>query len=257
MRQAQSTAVISMMRAMNGVLTASGARYGRSVARSAGVGAVLALSGLAGLTGCGDRDSDVVEMPYCEETKTPITDLSAATALGFSAADLIALGTGDFTDTMSWVDGSTSPLALSVVAGDAVWVESVAVYPESDGSTELIGVECLPRVEVAVTVSVSTEDGRLAEVGGAAFSGALSSMAVGSASMTVPVDALAGTLDLASFAPEDGYTDMSASFSYDVASDGTTSGSISAMYEYVEECPETDDCTASASMVEIGRWGGE
>jgi len=202
------------------------------------------------------NERSLAEAPYCEETRTPLVDVNASTELGFSVNDMLGWGAGEFHGALTWSDGA-SPTTLAVTgtsAGTAEWVASEAVYPDNGGQVLDIAVICEPRVEIPITAAIQTDDGRFAETGDLALSGTLTSDSAGSASATIPFDTLAGTLDIAAMAPEAGFDTMEAEIAYTATGAGVSEGTVSAGFSYVQECDETEDCTASYASVEIGTW---
>ena len=208
------------------------------------------------LVGCFEGDKNTLEDgPYCEDSPTVIT-LEEATALGFSGADLLLLAEGEHTETLVWAETeATTPLAVGVSydAGEVRYIDSVAVYPEGDGDTPAIGVECFARVEVDVTISLATEDGAFDE----SFDLALSSEdgVHASAGLSFDHGDLAGSYEFTLMDPSE-YDDVSHSLRVTFDEAGC-SGELTAQAEGCDDACEGDECTCWASMDTIATWPAE
>lgn len=110
--------------------------------------------------------------PTCVDTSVAIT-LEEGTELGFSGADLLVVAEGEFDGLLTWYgdeyayppEESSTPVYLSVgyAAGEVRYVASELVHPEGDGPTMDLGIVCDDRVEVDVSLVITTEDGGLDE----------------------------------------------------------------------------------------------
>ena len=139
------------------------------------------------------NDSADVEYPPCDETTTEVA-IDEVTALGFSAADVLALTETSSTDSFEWLSTSeVVDLALGVTQdGDgARYIDR----QDPGGST----MECLSRVEVDVRFSFVTSDGVFEEE----FGGTLTAEEASSASLNQIMDG-AGVQGSYSF-PENSY----------------------------------------------------
>lgn len=187
------------------------------------------------------------EAPYCENTAT-VVGLDEATALGFSAQQLLDLALGQHDEVFTYADGTESGLSLEVshAGGEARFVTSEAVYPKS-GSTIDIGIECFDRVEVDVSISLATDDGALAE----SWDGALTSSSgeIVDFSQELDPDALSGSLDFDAFTSEPEYDDQSM-WTYGSFTEAGALGEVNG------QVSGEDRDSAWAALVEIGAWDG-
>lgn len=217
--------------------------------------ACLALPLLA--AACDDRNDGVGDGPHCEDTVTDLA-LDAASPLGFSGAEVQALGEGTHAATFTWYDDTVSDLTLVVTGAGAAarYVDSEAVYPDHGGATPAIGIVCDDRVEVDVAIDFDTSGGAFAET----WDTVLSATTLDAATWHVDLDpaAIAGTFDFDARLAETGedYDDSSlwASGSFDAA--GLSSGQVMGQMSGGGPCDPGDTCTAWAGEVPVGSWGG-
>jgi len=92
----------------------------------------------------------------CEEVETTIT-AEEDTPLGFSAQDVLDFAAGSRAATFTYEGGATTDLTLDV-GYDAGALRFVDAEPPEDLEIE-IGLECPDRVEIEVTIGLSTADG--------------------------------------------------------------------------------------------------
>ena len=205
------------------------------------------------ITGCfqGDKN-DLEDGPYCENTATVLA-LDEASALGFSGADMLALAEGGFDETLTWAaDSSTTPIHISVgyAEGEVRFVDSEAVYPEGEGETPAIGVECEDFVEVDVSVVVTTTDGALDET----YELALISFEGTHISTSASFDhtEMGGSYEFTLMDPSE-YDDVT--HGLDMAFDAAgSSGELTAMAEGCDDDCTGDECTCWASIDTIASW---
>lgn len=200
------------------------------------------------LTGCPNSTLD--EGPHCEETSTAI-GLTDATALGFTAEEVLASIPATQASELEYADGTTTPLALSfAAAADARFVDSEAVYPEGDGMMPAIDVMCEDYIAIDVTFGFATEDGAFAE----SFDSTIAAFA-DSTSLNQELDlaALAGTFDLVPFVTAEDYDALKAWISVSFA-EGVSTGEVVGQASGEDECEDTSNCTAWAEMVPVGVW---
>ncbi len=149
----------------------------------------------------------------CEEDTTEL-ELDEVSPLGFSAEDVLALAEGTHEATLTWApdeasmatttleSGTTAVTLVVEAAGPASFVD--AEPPSSGGTVGMIalGRVCPDRVDVPVTVTLTTADGALDET----LEGTLSATDAGSATLLVPIelDELEGTLSFEVVSPEGG-----------------------------------------------------
>lgn len=114
------------------------------------------------LTACESGDSNqLADVGECEETVTAV-DLDEETDLGLSAQDLLDAAEGTWTDELVYLfEEATTELTfvVSYDGGEASYVTSE--YVSSDDAD--IAPDCEDYVEVEVSVSLETADGRFAE----------------------------------------------------------------------------------------------
>jgi len=138
--------------------------------------------------------SDKGWVPHCEETVSPVS-METVTELGFSGDDVMALAEiSAVTFTFSDDTVSDGTVEITPLGGAEVIQRVLAEPPDGTTNIPLIDVTCDDTVEVPVEIRVTTEDGRLLEVG----TSRLESVDGTSAwfSLLMQPDALQGTLDL-------------------------------------------------------------
>lgn len=209
---------------------------------------------LALLSGCLFGNKTLDDGPYCEDTATVVA-LDEVTELGFAAVDLLALAEGTHDETFTWArDGSTTPVMVVVdTPGEARFVHSEAVYPDTGGERLDIAVLCEDRVEVDVSVALTTADGAFDEAWTVALQGGTAAQV--SLFRELDPDALVGTYDMAEDITEPDYDERSLWVQADWTEDavtGTIEGQVSGGDS---DCDDGDVCTAWASIVEVGAWG--
>jgi len=96
-------------------------------------------------------------------TTTPI-GLDEPTALGFTAADVLAIADGDHQASLAWDKGGSTGLAVSVTA-DAATARYVVREWQDDGSGSAAepAIDCLDVIEIDAVTGFATEDGAFAE----------------------------------------------------------------------------------------------
>lgn len=149
----------------------------------------------------------------CEEDATEL-ELDEVSPLGFAAEDVLGLAEGTHEATLTWVpDGSamatttlepgiTEVTLVVEVAGPASFVDAEPPSSGSSGGMIELGWVCPDRVDVPVTVTLTTADGALDET----LDGTLSATDAGSATLLVPIelDELEGTFSFEVVSPEGG-----------------------------------------------------
>ncbi len=205
------------------------------------------------IVGCFHNDKNGFEDgPYCEDTPTVAT-LDDISSLGFSGADMLALAEGGFDETLTWHDSdSTTPVHISVgyAEGEVRHVASTAVYPETDGPTNDIGIECEDYVEIDVSLIVTTEDGGLDE----GYELALRSGDGATVSTSVDFDhsEMGGSYEFTLMDPSE-YD--SVTHFLDVAfDDAGCSGELSVQAEGCDDDCTGEECTCWASMDTVATW---
>jgi hypothetical protein len=119
------------------------------------------------LLGCtSDETNGGNAMPYCEEVEMSL-EAAEESPLGISPADLIELLENDYTQAVTWEDGTTACLeaTLDIDESSVRFVESSEVYPvpENGGPVPAIAVDCPDFLAVDAVVSLTSSDGKLAE----------------------------------------------------------------------------------------------
>ncbi len=138
-------------------------------------------------TGCGILDGkDDAWAPHCEATRTPL-DPAEVSPLGFSADDLLtSIGTSA-TATLAWTDsGATTGLSVDLSPGSDVFFVDLeeAPMPDDAGAVLDIAVICDDYLELDAGLSLSTDDGLLADD----FDTTLTASTADAASFSVDVD---------------------------------------------------------------------
>ena len=205
------------------------------------------------LVGCFDNGEHTLEDgPYCENTPTAIS-LGDAAAMGFSGADMLALTQGGFDETLTWAaSATTTPIHISVgyAEGEVRFVDSIAVYPEGDGDTPAIGVECEDFMEVDVSIIITTEDGALDETYELALASADGVHVV--ANTSFDHTQMGGSYEYTLLDPSE-YDDVSHGLALTFDEDGSR-GELTAMAEGCDADCTGDECTCWASIDTVAYW---
>ena len=177
---------------------------------------------------------------HCIETPTVLAGVTAASPIGLTGADVLAHASASVSEPLHWIDPAASPehgdgeitLGVTYEGGEVRFIDA---EPPPEAT---IAVFCPDRVEVDVSVAVTTAGGALAET----FAAPLAAIDPTYASLSHGIDAtsLAGTLTVS---PPDGLrlTGVSIDASF---YDGGTSGTVGASFE--------GEMVASHSV--IARW---
>lgn len=117
------------------------------------------------LSGCG-QDTATENGLSCNETRSTIT-LGESTALGFSAQDALNNLEGSYEASLTWGDGTTTTLSLSIDDREGA-VELVdQEVAESSSGQEMTSDAAMPMCEdfvsIPVTVTFATADGKFNE----------------------------------------------------------------------------------------------
>lgn len=209
---------------------------------------LLLLAGCPGGTRDGDLDT------WCAESATPVP-LDEATTLGFSGAELYALAAGKHSPPFTWNLGGEDTLTLTV-GGDPAEARFVDASPAGDEGADSGWMECPDRVEVDVSITFVTGDGRFAE----AWDTALSAETVERAGFVqeLDLDHLDGSYDPADdieHAVEDTpYESVEASVIGWFDGAGTW-GTVAGQVNGEEECEDDGTCSDWAAELPIGAWG--
>ena len=111
-----------------------------------------------------NNDADASGMPYCDETSQSIAR-DDDSGIGIPASDF--LDALPFAEDLSlkWAEELDDSLTWSFAADESTLalVETEAVYPETDGATPAIAVDCHDYISIGGTLSLASGDGRLEE----------------------------------------------------------------------------------------------
>jgi hypothetical protein len=188
----------------------------------------------------------------CTETRSALSGADATTPLGLTPQDVLDLGAGAFGGVLTWADRSETALTLGIDAGETLsaWFVDSQPVAGADGANAELAALCAPRVEVDVTVLLTTDDGRLGETLTAPL------VAFGPDVATVRADLAAprGSLDLSEFV-DPGFTDVDAPLVITGRGDGRSDGVLEAVATY-DTCEDDDglDCSTSATTFDVATW---
>lgn len=160
-----------------------------------------------------DQDGNTMDSTHCEETITVLGSLSEVSSLtGLSAQELLT-ATGDQIEVGAWytdddefvsqtpLGGETAlTIAVTYSAGEIREIDSTLVEGETD-----IYLECDPRLEVDIEITVNTDDGAFDET----WDAVVSASGIPSAALVPMIDA--------SFDPDS----LSGTFEWELQGDGT------------------------------------
>jgi hypothetical protein len=194
---------------------------------------------------CVGRSNGLVK-PSCEATATVVDD-ATVTALGYSAADLVANLRGPVSETLNWSRGGSDTTITAELVGDP----GEARFLDGDAGE---GADCPDRMEVDASVRIATGDGAFAET----WAVTLVSEGATAASFTQDLDAveLVGTFDKWDHAdPSADYESLGASMQVNLESGGS-SGEITldGAGWSDPDCTE-EGCTAWESHETAAAWG--
>lgn len=185
----------------------------------------------------------------CEAVGRTALAVDEESALGFAPQALVDLAVGSTTSTLDWADGTSTPLVEDVVVTGAMELVDYEVIDTGTGDGTQTAMEmalwCPDQVEIEVTLSLTTDDGRLAE----SVATRLQASEVDLVTAWMTLDQPQGTFDAWDFAPAgNDYDDMRAWIDLTWDASGA-SGVVHGQGE------GTDGDTAFAENVDIGSWG--
>jgi hypothetical protein len=138
--------------------------------------------------GCSDtEESGQPIVPPCLESRTAVAS-DEQTSLAFSVGDVIAFVVGDHAALLSWPDASTTQVDFTVRAVETYFTESESNPDYTDEASP----ECSDHLEVDVSATFTTDDGRLNQTWPALTFRAYDGQSA-TATDNVDVDALGGT----------------------------------------------------------------
>ncbi len=197
--------------------------------------------------------NDASDGPYCEDTPTVLA-LDEVSELGFSGQDMLDLAEGTFTEDLRYQ--LDPPLADTIVAvdvaydaGEVRFIHSEAVYPETNGPTNDIGVVCWDRMEVDVDVSLYTDDTLFAEDWDGVTLEAASESQV---ELYRSLDSFGGPFDLWDYADPDA-DEVRAFVEIRFDADGSH-GALSGQASGADDCEPGETCAAWAETIDIASW---
>lgn len=131
------------------------------------MGRLFSLLSLALLTTTACTPDDTEEtLSGCQDIGSTPLALDETSTLGFQAADLLNAVEKSYTDTLAWSDGSTTGVTLTVTYEDGAisLVDSEYQSAEGEGTLETADMMvCSDRMDIAVMVSLKTDDGAFDE----------------------------------------------------------------------------------------------
>jgi hypothetical protein len=212
--------------------------------------------------GIGDTDTQDQAGATCEDSVRVLGSLDEASPLvGLSANDLLDEADGGFTADAGWASdtdvltqsplgGSTAlTVAVTYEGGEIREVDSKMVEDAQD-----MAVDCPDRLEVDVSIGVSTADGALSETWPAVLSRALSETdGLGAATLAADFDpeALGGTFDIVTI---EGVTPDSVTGAFSSTAASPWQGEIDILVQ--QTSGEGDDGTVSQTRHVALSWGG-
>lgn len=190
--------------------------------------------------------------PYCEDEETAMAPEDEA--LGTTGAAFLEAVPAESVVEAVWADGAAAEATVTLAVDSASLrsVVSTAVYPETEGPSSAIGVECPDYLALDATVTLATSDGRLDETLSTTL--VLDEYSVADSVITFFAEldpaGLTGTLDLDDFADVASYDEVTMSM-WATVQGGVVSGTVSAMGS------GTDGNVAFAENIEVLTLAGE
>lgn len=148
------------------------------------------------------------ETSGCEVVDEVVLSVDEVSDLGFSPQDVLDLAEGAHSAALSWADGGSATLSLTVTDGGTYTYRSYQ-YVSTDGME--MAMDCPADLVIDVTLAVSTDDGVLAE----SFDGTLVAVDGLLVSSWVDLEGLSGTFDPEDYATEtydEVWADLSVSY---------------------------------------------
>ncbi|MEZ4235662.1 MAG: hypothetical protein R3F59_05770 [Myxococcota bacterium] len=214
-----------------------------------------------GLTGCfgpepgdgGQIGDEANEGAHCEVSESTPLALDEASPGGFSAQEVLDGLEGVHEATLTYADGTTAALTVTVTAtGDAAWEVQELVDEGTGGGMEpAISMTCPDVLSIGVTVGFATDDGVFAEQ----FDVDLQASGAGQASVYVPLEGLAGTFDVWDYVPDDGLTYDDAEAWLDLQWTGALAGTVHGQASGADPGDDPDGM-AWATNFDIAGFGG-
>jgi hypothetical protein len=156
-------------------------RKGHDMRTSSFIGSAL-IAAVVFAAGCGNDDEPQETYSGCEDSVSALSSIDAVSELlGWSADDLLGWADGGFTVTAAWSTDS-SILTQSPQGGETELVVTIAYdggeireidSQPVEGEHEL-AMDCQPRLEVEVIITVATADGAFDETWSAVLSRSVS-----------------------------------------------------------------------------------
>jgi hypothetical protein len=174
-------------------------------------------------------------------TVTPI-GLDEPTALGFTAADVLAIADGDHQTTLAWDKGGSTGLGVSVTA-DAASARYVAREWQDDGSGSLAepAMDCVDVIEIDAALGFATEDGAFAESWATTLSASEPGLVYLGAS--VAPDAIAGSYQVTEVDPAQ-FDELTLFFDVSIDGGGAT-GSVAGQAVQGADNPDPDSSVSA------------
>jgi hypothetical protein len=194
---------------------------------------------------------------HCEVVERTPLGRDEVSALGFSAAEVLAFAVGTFEDALVYEGGGSAALAVVITEGtegtEGAGFELQHQELVVTGSGAAIEPACPDQVALDVAVTFTTDDGVFAE----AWDGALLAMSADQAWLTRDLAGAAGSFDPRDYAPAGSdYDEVRAWLDLTVAPSGL-SGSVVGQGSGVIGDPDDPDSTAYAESFDIAGFGTE
>jgi hypothetical protein len=151
-------------------------------------------------------------------TTTPI-GLDEPTALGFTAADVLAIADGDHPASLAWDKGGSTGLAVSVTADAASARYVVRDWQDNGSGMAEPAMDCADVIEIDAVTGFATDDGAFAESWTTVLSASESGLVLLGAS--VAPDAIAGSYEVTEVDPAQ-YDELTLFFDVAIAASGAT-----------------------------------
>jgi len=204
------------------------------------------------LAACAPSDGGQVgeETIGCLPVETQVLEVDETSPLGFTPMDVLTLVDGSHTEALRWADGGETELTTSFSFASAAnfqdreWVDAGS---SEDGQPEPAPADlgdCADIVELSMTVTMQTTDGRLNE----SWAIALQAVAVDSSGFYQELEALQGSLDIQSYAPSGDFDSNRAFLDFTITPSGFDG-------EIVGQASGTDGQVAYAENYPIASFG--
>jgi hypothetical protein len=186
-----------------------------------------------------DQPEDVLS--GCLPVSTTPIGLDEATALGLTAADVLAIADGDHQASLAWDKGGSTGLAVSVTADATSARYVVRDWQDNGPGVAEPAMDCLDVIEIDAVTGFATEDGAFAESWTTTLSASDPGLVLLGAS--VAPDAIAGSYQVTEVDPAQ-YDELTLFFDLAIDASGAT-GTVAGQAVQGSNNPDPDSSVSA------------